>query len=126
GLTFKPDTDDMREAPSVPLIETLQRFGARIRAYDPVGMENAARVLTDVEFCDTAYECARHADDVVIVTEWDGIRRLDLALLKQMMRQPVLVDLRNAYERGIAESLGFRVTAIGRAASAPTPHGIKL
>ncbi|WP_442920859.1 UDP-glucose dehydrogenase family protein [Mesorhizobium sp. CCNWLW176] len=117
GLTFKPDTDDMRDAPSVPLIETLQRFGARIRAHDPVGMENANKVLTDVEFCDDAYECANDADAIVIITEWDSIRKLDLSHLKKVMRQPVLVDLRNAFEPGVAADLGFHVSAIGR----PTP-----
>ncbi|WP_176073040.1 UDP-glucose dehydrogenase family protein [Brucella intermedia] len=117
GLTFKPDTDDMRDAPSVPLIETLQRFGANIRAYDPVGMENASKILTDVEFCDDAYECARDADAIVVITEWDSIRKLDLSRLKKLVRWPVLVDLRNAFEPGAAEELGFHVSAIGR----PTP-----
>jgi UDPglucose 6-dehydrogenase len=116
GLTFKPDTDDMRDAPSVPLIETLQRFGANIRVYDPVGTENASRILSDVEFCDDAYECARDADAVVVVTEWDSIRKLDLACLKKTMRQAVLIDLRNAFAPGVAEGLGFRVSAIGRPA----------
>ncbi|RTM09076.1 MAG: UDP-glucose/GDP-mannose dehydrogenase family protein [Hyphomicrobiales bacterium] len=118
GLTFKPDTDDMRDAPSVPLIETLQRFGAQIRAHDPVGAENASRILSDVEFHDDAYECARGADAVVVITEWDSIRKLDLARLKKVMRQAVLIDLRNAFAPGVAEALGFRVTAIGR----PTPR----
>ncbi|HEY6773049.1 MAG TPA: UDP binding domain-containing protein, partial [Oxalicibacterium sp.] len=132
GLTFKPDTDDMRDAPSVPLIETLQRFGAHIRAYDPVGMENASRILSDVEFCDDAYECAHGADAVVVITEWDSIRKIDLARLKKTMRQAVLIDLRNAFAPGVAEGLGFRVSAIGRstarqdtaalAHAAPLPH----
>lgn len=123
GLTFKPDTDDMRDAPSVSLIETLQRFGAHVRAYDPVGMENARQVLSDVEFCDGAYECARNADAVVVVTEWDDICALDLAGLKQVMRQPVLIDLRNAYAPGAAEALGFRVSAIGRPDFVPQTVG---
>ncbi|MCX5517445.1 UDP-glucose/GDP-mannose dehydrogenase family protein [Kaistia defluvii] len=116
GLTFKPDTDDMRDAPSVPLIETLQRFGARIRAYDPVGAENASRVLSDVEFCKDAHECVRGADAAVVVTEWDSIRGLDLVRVRSAMRQPVLIDLRNALPRAIAEDLGFHVSAIGRPA----------
>lgn len=119
GLTFKPDTDDMRDAPSVPLIETLQRFGAHIRAYDPVGMGNASHILSDVEFCDDAYQCAQGADAVVVITEWDDICSLDLVQLKQVMRQPLLVDLRNAFNHDIAEGLGFRVFAIGRPASTP-------
>jgi len=118
GLTFKPDTDDMRDAPSVPLIETLQRFGANIRAHDPVGMENAERILSDVEFFDDAYECAHGADATVVITEWDSIRRLDLARLKKAMRRPVLIDLRNAFEPGVPEELGFRVSAIGRSTTA--------
>jgi UDPglucose 6-dehydrogenase len=117
GLTFKPDTDDMREAPSVPLIETLQRFGARIRGYDPVGLENARQILSDVELCDDPYECARGADAVVVLTEWDDIRKLDLARLGTVMRQAILVDLRNAFERGAAEAAGFRVSTIGRPAT---------
>jgi UDPglucose 6-dehydrogenase len=120
GLTFKPDTDDMRDAPSVPLIETLQRFGAKIRAYDPVGLENAARVLDGVELFDDPYECARGADAAVIATEWESIRRLDLTGLKHVMRAPVLIDLRNAVERGAAEACGFQVTAIGRSRLGPS------
>lgn len=118
GLTFKPDTDDMRDAPSVPLIETLQRFGAIIRAHDPVGMENAGRILSGVEFFDDPYECAHNADAAVVITEWDSIRKLDLARLKKTMRQAVLIDLRNAFEQGVAEEIGFRVSAIGRSTTA--------
>jgi UDPglucose 6-dehydrogenase len=114
GLTFKPDTDDMRDAPAVPLIETLQRFGAKIRAHDPVGMENAACILDGVAFFDDPYQCASDADAVVVVTEWESIRRLDLAALKKATRAPVLVDLRNAFEPGAAEAAGFLVSAIGR------------
>jgi UDPglucose 6-dehydrogenase len=114
GLTFKPDTDDMRDAPSVPLIETLQRFGATVRAHDPVGMRNAAGILENVGFFENAYECARGADAVVIVTEWESIRRLDLAALKEAMRVPILIDLRNAFEPEATEAAGFRVSAIGR------------
>ncbi len=125
GLTFKPDTDDMRDAPSVPLIETLQRFGARIRAYDPIGAENARNILSDVELCDDPYECVRAADAMVVITEWDSIRRLDLSRVRQAMRQPVLIDLRNAYEPNVAENLGFRVSAVGRAATARHETSIK-
>lgn len=118
GLTFKPDTDDMRDAPSVPLIETLQRFGANIRAHDPVGMENAGRILSNVAFFDDAYECAQGCDAAVVITEWDSIRKVDLARLKEALRQPVLIDLRNAFEPGVAEAIGFRVSAIGRSSAA--------
>ncbi|PAQ06321.1 UDP-glucose dehydrogenase family protein [Mesorhizobium temperatum] len=120
GLTFKPDTDDMRDAPSVPLIETLQRFGAKIRAHDPVGMENAGHLLSEVEFFDDPYACACNAEAVVVITEWDSIRKLDLVRQKKTMRQAVLIDLRNAFEPRVAEKIGFRVSAIGR--SATTQH----
>lgn len=114
GLTFKPDTDDMRDAPSIPLIETLQRFGASIRAYDPAGMENARRLLSDVEFYDDPYECLSTADAAVVVTEWDSVRKLDLVRMKQVMRDAVLVDLRNVFSPAVAENLGFRISTIGR------------
>lgn len=114
GLTFKPDTDDMREAPSVPLIETLQRFGAIIRAYDPVGMPNAAEILDNVSMINDPIECARDADAVVVVTEWECIRLLDLNLLKNVMRKPILIDLRNAYETASVEAKGFHITSIGK------------
>ena len=117
GLTFRPDTDDMRDAPSIPLIETLQRLGARIQAYDPLGNENAAKVLNSVDFYEDLYECARNADAVVVVTEWDAIRKIDLAQLKQKVRQPVLIDLRNALDMEAARQIGFRVCTIGRSAS---------
>jgi UDPglucose 6-dehydrogenase len=113
GLTFKPDTDDMRDAPSVALIETLQRFGARIRAHDPVGMENAARILENVALFDDPYECARDADALVVVTEWESIRQLDLARLQRVMRTAILIDLRNAFRRGVAQAAGFRVSGVG-------------
>ncbi|EHK54234.1 UDP-glucose dehydrogenase family protein [Allomesorhizobium alhagi] len=116
GLTFKPDTDDMRDAPSIPLIETLQRFGAKIRAHDPVGMKNAARVLENVMLLDDPYECVRDADAAVVVTEWESVRQLDLDLMRQLMRSPILVDLRNVFGRGAAQA-GFQVSSVGRPAS---------
>ncbi|MFC6488402.1 UDP-glucose dehydrogenase family protein [Nitratireductor sp. GCM10026969] len=119
GLTFKPDTDDMRDAPSVPLIETLQRFGATVRAHDPVGMENAAQILEDVALFEDPYECARGADAVVIVTEWESIRRINLKLLRQLVRSPALIDLRHTFEPGAAEACGFQLFAVGR----PTQRG---
>ncbi|MDW6023475.1 UDP-glucose/GDP-mannose dehydrogenase family protein [Mesorhizobium sp. BAC0120] len=114
GLTFKPDTDDMRDAPSVPLIESLQRFGANIRAHDPVGLENAARILENVDLFDDPYECACGADAVIVVTEWESIRLIELQRLRQVMRFPILIDLRNAFGRGAAQAAGFQVTSIGR------------
>ncbi|HVZ50440.1 MAG TPA: UDP-glucose/GDP-mannose dehydrogenase family protein, partial [Pseudolabrys sp.] len=97
GLTFKPNTDDMREAPSIPLITALQDMGAKVRAYDPAGMEQAKGVVDDVTFCADAYHCAEGASALVIVTEWEQFRALDFERLKQVMERPVLVDLRNVY-----------------------------
>src|SRR5262249_12980808 len=108
GLTFKPDTDDMREAPSIPLITALIDMGARVKAYDPEGMEQARNELPLIAYCEDPYSVARGADALVIVTEWEQFRALDLKRLKIDMRQPVIVDLRNVYrpeemaERGFA------------------------
>ena len=114
GLTFKPNTDDMREAPSIPLIAALQDMGAAVRAYDPEGMEQAKTVLTNVTFCDNAYECAEGASALVIVTEWEQFRALDFARLKKTMEQPVLIDLRNVYRRETAARHGFAYESVGR------------
>src|SRR6202045_374762 len=97
GLTFKPNTDDMREAPSIPLITGLLDMGARVRAFDPVGMQQAKAVLPDITYCESPYSCADGADAVVIVTEWEQFRALDLNEMKQRMACPVLIDLRNIY-----------------------------
>jgi UDPglucose 6-dehydrogenase len=114
GLTFKPNTDDMREAPSIPLIRGLQDMGAHIRAYDPVGMEQAKPLLQDVIYCEGAYACAENADALVIVTEWEQFRSLDLPRLKGVMRNPVLVDLRNIYQAEEAMRHGFTHVGIGQ------------
>src|SRR5713226_209850 len=113
GLTFKPNTDDMREAPAIPLITALKDMGARVRAYDPVGMANARQVLAGIEFCEGPYACAKDADALVIVTEWEQFRALDFDRLRAVMKQPVLVDLRNVYRPEEIE--GFAYHGIGRA-----------
>src|SRR5215831_13179328 len=115
GLTFKPNTDDMRDAPSIPLITALTDMGAIVRAYDPVGMEQAREVLTGIEFCDGPYTCAKGADALVIVTEWEQFRALDFDRLKGVMKQSVLVDLRNIYRP--EELQGFAYHGIGRGRS---------
>jgi UDPglucose 6-dehydrogenase len=115
GLTFKPNTDDVREAPSIPLIEALQDMGVSVRAYDPVGMEQAKQVLGDVTYCDGPYQCALQADALVIVTEWEQFRALDFAQLKKAMAQPIVVDLRNVYRAEEVERHGFTYVSIGRA-----------
>lgn len=114
GLTFKPNTDDMRDAPSISLITALQDMGAKVRAYDPVGMEQARKVLTAVTFTENEYACAQDADAVIIVTEWEQFRALDLARLKSVMKQPVLIDLRNIYLPEEARRHGFTYTGVGR------------
>lgn len=119
GLTFKPNTDDMRESPSIPLITALQDLGARIKAYDPEGMEQARSELTDVTYCDGPYSCAEGADALVIVTEWEQFRALDLPRLRREMACPVIVDLRNIYRPEEVIGHGFRYESVGRI----TPNG---
>ncbi|MCC8979647.1 UDP-glucose dehydrogenase family protein [Bradyrhizobium acaciae] len=114
GLTFKPDTDDMREAPSIPLINGLIDFGAKVRAYDPIGMEQARKELPEIDYCKDAYECAHQADALVIVTEWRQFRALDLKRIKQEMKHPVVVDLRNIYRPDEMAAHGFTYDSIGR------------
>jgi UDPglucose 6-dehydrogenase len=115
GLTFKPNTDDLREAPSIPLITALQDMGAKVRAYDPAGMANAGAEFPGVAFADGPYACAEGADALVIVTEWEQFRALDLDRMKQVMKRPVLIDLRNVYRPDEMEQLGFIYDSIGRA-----------
>src|SRR5438067_5607298 len=113
GLTFKPDTDDMREAPSIPLVIGLLDMGAKVRAHDPAGMEQARRELPDIGYCDDPYACAAGADVLVIVTEWAQFRALNLKRLKSAMRQPAVVDLRNIYRSEELVRFGFRYHGIG-------------
>ena len=115
GLTFKPNTDDMREAPSIPLITALQDMGAKVRAYDPVGMEQAGQVLTEVAYCRGPYDCVEGADAVVIVTEWEQFRALDLGRVSDLMACPVIVDLRNVYRPEDMKKHGFAYSCVGRA-----------
>lgn len=114
GLTFKPDTDDMREAPSIPLIAGLLDFGAKVNAYDPAGMGQAKKELSGIEYCDDAYACARGTDAMVIVTDWRQFRALDLERIKVSMIEPVIIDLRNIYRPEDMSALGFKYESIGR------------
>ena len=118
GLTFKPNTDDMRDAPSIPLITALQDMGASVRAYDPVGMEQAKGYISNVTFCEDAYACAKGASALVIVTEWEQFRALDFARLKAAMVNPLLVDLRNIYRADEVARHGFAYESVGRGHSA--------
>lgn len=112
GLT--PNTDDMRDAPSIVLVTALQDLGATIHAYDPVGMDQAKSVLENVVYCDSPYTCAKDTDALVIVTEWEQFRALDLKRLKQLVRQPVLIDLRNVYRPDDVTACGFVYDSVGR------------
>ena len=114
GLTFKPNTDDMRDSPSIAVVRTLQDAGATVRAYDPEGMEQAKLVLDNVTYCQSSYEAMDGADALVIVTEWDAFRALDLNRAKSLLKEPILVDLRNIYPREAVEKAGFRYTSVGR------------
>jgi UDPglucose 6-dehydrogenase len=114
GLTFKPDTDDMREAPSIPLVTGLLDMGAKVRAHDPVGMEQARKELPDVEYCDDPYLCAKGADALVLVTEWVQYRAMDLERLRREMTQPIVVDLRNIYRPDEMAAHGFSYESVGR------------
>ena len=114
GLTFKPNTDDMRDAPSLMIIPALQDNGAIVRAYDPEGMAQAKSVLENVEFAQSAYAAIEGADALVLVTEWDAFRALDLAKIKTLLKSPVVVDLRNIYAPGEMSKLGFTYISVGR------------
>jgi UDPglucose 6-dehydrogenase len=116
GLTFKPDTDDMRESPAVAIITALQDAGAKVRAYDPQGMEHAKSILRDVEYAGDPYNCARSAAALVVMTEWDQFRSLDLARLKDALERPIVVDLRNIYRPAEMAEHGFTYVSIGRPA----------
>ena len=114
GLTFKPNTDDMRDAPSLAVVQSLQDAGVTVRAFDPEGMEAAEAMMPGVTFCKDAYEAATGADAVTIVTEWDTFRALDLRRLASVMTAPVMVDLRNVYRPDDVRKLGFAYSSVGR------------
>ena len=114
GLTFKPNTDDMRDAPAIAIIEELQKAGAIIRAHDPEGTEQATLVLKDVTYCDTPYAAFEGADVAAIVTEWEAFRALDLARIKGLMKTPAIADLRNIYRPAEMARHGFAYLAVGR------------
>ena len=114
GLSFKPNTDDIREAPAIDIIAALLRQGAHIKAYDPVAMPAAQQVLREVEYCKDSYAVCSGSDALVLATEWNQFRALDLQRVHALLNQPVMVDLRNVYEPETMQRLGFRYTAVGR------------
>jgi len=115
GLTFKPNTDDMRDSPSIPIVFALNDKGAKVKAYDPEGMAEARKVLSGVTYYESAYACIEGADVAVIVTEWDEFRALDLERVRGLLTRPVIVDLRNIYRVEDMARYGFRYESIGRA-----------
>jgi UDPglucose 6-dehydrogenase len=117
GLTFKPNTDDIRDSPAIPLITALHDLGATVRSYDPAGMEQAKPHLPDVIYCSSAYEAAEGAEAIVIATEWEQFRALDLERLRCVMARPVIVDLRNIYRADEMKRANFRYLTVGRPAA---------
>ncbi len=123
GLTFKPNTDDMRESPSLAIVPLLQEAGALVRAYDPEGMSEAARQLTNVTFCDGPYHAVEGADAMVLLTEWDQFRALDLDRVHQTMRGDLVLDLRNVYQPADMAARGFAYQSVGRPAPSKAALG---
>jgi UDPglucose 6-dehydrogenase len=114
GLSFKPNTDDIRESPALAIIRTLQNEDATVKAYDPIAMDNARKVLPEVEYCEDAYQVACGSDALLVVTEWNEFKHLDMATIKESMRHPVLVDGRNIYDINAMRELGFIYRGTGR------------
>ena len=115
GLAFKPDTDDMRDSPAIPVIKGLQKLGARIQAYDPQSMENSRAIFENVDYCEDAYGTAEGADAIVLATEWNAFRALNFERIKKAMKVPNLIDLRNVYDPQRMKALGFYYSSVGRA-----------
>jgi UDPglucose 6-dehydrogenase len=117
GLSFKPETDDMRESSSIPLVAALVEAGAKVRAFDPVAMDNAREMLPEaVQYCEDSYDAADGADAMIIVTEWNQFRSLDMERVRSLLNQPVVVDLRNLYDPKRMKDQGFQYSSVGRAA----------
>ena len=114
GLSFKPNTDDMRDAPSIALSSRFHEGGAKIKAYDPIAMGNARKILKNIEFCEDPYSVAKDSDILIILTEWNEFRQLDLQKIKSLMRKPILLDGRNIYDPQTASRIGFTYVGVGR------------
>ncbi|MCC7104612.1 MAG: UDP-glucose/GDP-mannose dehydrogenase family protein, partial [Chloroflexi bacterium] len=122
GLSFKPNTDDMREAPSVEIIHLLQAEGAQVRAYDPRAVERARRLLPDIQYCANAYDVAAGAEALVVLTDWNEFKQLDLGRVAALMPRPVLVDGRNLYDPAVARKQGFEYIGVGRPMNGEPDH----
>ena len=114
GLAFKPNTDDMREAASITIIEGLQEAGAKIKAFDPVAMDEAKKILNDIDYCGDAYKVTENSDALVILTEWNEFRQLDLLKIKELLKSPIIIDTRNIYQSERMKRLGFEYVGVGR------------
>ena len=114
GLSFKPNTDDMRDAPSIDIIELLKRDGANIKAFDPQAIENAKGIIKDIKFTENIYDAAKDAQALVILTEWNDFKEVDLGKIKNLMKNPVIIDGRNIYDPQKMKELGFTYVGVGR------------
>jgi UDPglucose 6-dehydrogenase len=114
GLAFKPETDDLRDAPALTIISTLLEHGAVVRAHDPAAMTEAARLLPGVKYCANAYEACDKADALILMTEWNEYRALDLDRIKALLKEPIFIDLRNVYPAEMMKEMGFRYYSVGR------------
>ena len=114
GLTFKPNTDDMRESPTIPIIKGLQEKGAKIQAYDPAGMEQAKQYVPDIAYKKDLYAVAEGADALILATEWNQFRTINWERVKKLLRRPIVVDLRNIYDPQRMQASGFHYTSVGR------------
>src|SRR5262249_14239686 len=114
GLAFKPNTDDIRDSPAIPIVRSMLEWGVKVRANDPAAMEEAKRLLPAADFCTDAYETAEGAHLLVFLTEWNQYRKLDLERLKSLMARPAIADLRNIYDPARLRKLGFEYVGVGR------------
>ena len=114
GLAFKQNTDDIRQSPSIDIIKLLLKEGANIRCFDPLAMDNTKKILPDITYCENEYEVAEGSDCLVIATEWNQFRNLDLLKIKKLLKSPILLDLRNLYDPAALKSLGFVYEGVGR------------
>src|SRR5262249_39728795 len=119
GLTFKPNTDDMRDSPSLEILPALVAAGATVRAFDPEGIGEARKLMSEIEYCTDAYQTMEGADALVLITEWNEFRGLDLARVKRLLRRPLVIDLRNVYKPEEMREAGLEYHSIGRLPTVP-------